>query len=203
MKQHLANLRRKDLLPQLSNDRATCLLCQLFRLGLRRFCCLSHRGLGNTYQDGFSPHVAPYDTFSIFGPIIRVRLDSTRVEPRFIHWTIQASEEVEAYLSEKIRGATRGYTKIPAKAAIEFRRKDSHVLSLQRHLIALLKFAPVESRFCSCKRRGKATFDTPINPCARSACSRSVAVGILASLFIQTPPRLLFDMLSAPFFLGL
>ena len=38
--QHLANLRRKDLLPQLSNDRATCLLCQLFRLGLRRFCLL-------------------------------------------------------------------------------------------------------------------------------------------------------------------
>ena len=51
-------------------------------------------------------------------------------------------------------------------------------LPLQRHLIALLKFAPVESRFCSCKQRGKATFDTPINPCARSACSRSVAVGL-------------------------
>ena len=51
-------------------------------------------------------------------------------------------------------------------------------LSLQRHLIALLNFAPVESRFGSCKRRGKATFDIPINPCARSACSRSVAVGI-------------------------
>ena len=49
-------------------------------------------------------------------------------------------------------------------------------VTLQRHLIALLKFAPVELRFCSCKRRGKATFDTPINPCARSACSRSVAV---------------------------
>src|SRR5262249_51460334 len=44
--------------------------------------------------------------------------------------------------------------------------------------MALLKFAPVESRFCSCQRRGKATFETPINPCARSACSRSVAVGL-------------------------
>src|SRR5215510_10490157 len=44
--------------------------------------------------------------------------------------------------------------------------------------MALLKFAPVESRFCSCKRRGKETFDTPINPCARSTCSRSVAVGL-------------------------
>src|SRR5215471_15342120 len=51
-------------------------------------------------------------------------------------------------------------------------------IPLQRHLIALLKFAPVESRLCSCKRRGKATFETPINPCARSACSRSVAVGV-------------------------
>jgi hypothetical protein len=52
------------------------------------------------------------------------------------------------------------------------------LITLQRHLIALLKFSPVESWFCSCKRRGKATFDTPINPYARSACSRSVAVGI-------------------------
>src|SRR5262249_42523110 len=51
-------------------------------------------------------------------------------------------------------------------------------LTLQRHLIALLKFSPVELRFCSCKRRGKATFDTPISPCGRSACSRSVAVGL-------------------------
>src|SRR2546427_13094277 len=55
-------------------------------------------------------------------------------------------------------------------------------LTLQRHLIALLNFAPVESRFGSCKRRGKATFDIPINPCARSACSRSVAVGIITGL---------------------
>src|SRR5215831_3102045 len=55
-------------------------------------------------------------------------------------------------------------------------------LSLQRHLMALLKFAPVESWLCSCKRRGKATFDTPINPCARSACSRSVAVGLYDTL---------------------
>jgi type I restriction enzyme S subunit len=39
--------------------------------------------------------------------IIRVRVDRTRVEPRFIHWTIQASGEVEEYLGEKIRGATR------------------------------------------------------------------------------------------------
>src|SRR6516165_7059606 len=37
-KQHLENVRRKDVLPRLRNDRATCLLRRLFRLGLRRFC---------------------------------------------------------------------------------------------------------------------------------------------------------------------
>jgi hypothetical protein len=36
--QHLENLRRKDMLPRLRNDRATCVLRRLFRLGLRRFC---------------------------------------------------------------------------------------------------------------------------------------------------------------------
>ena len=66
---------------------------------------------------------------------------------------------------------------------IKYSPPHSPGLTLQRHLIALLKFAPVESRFCSCKRRGKATFDTPINPCARSACSRSVAVGIMYGFF--------------------
>ena len=39
--------------------------------------------------------------------IIRVALDKHQVDPRFIHWTIQASRAVEGYLSEKIRGATR------------------------------------------------------------------------------------------------
>jgi type I restriction enzyme S subunit len=39
--------------------------------------------------------------------IIRVALDKPRVEPRYVHWTIRASSEVEAYLDEKIRGATR------------------------------------------------------------------------------------------------
>src|SRR5262245_61462368 len=57
----------------------------------------------------------------------------------------------------------------------------AYLLTLQRHLMALLKFSPVESRFCSCKRRGQAPFDIPIHPCARSTCSRSVAVGIGAT----------------------
>src|SRR4030095_14079334 len=39
--QHLENVRQKGLLPRLTNDRATCVLCRLFRLGLRRFCFLS------------------------------------------------------------------------------------------------------------------------------------------------------------------
>jgi hypothetical protein len=51
--QHLENLRRKDLLPRLRNDRATCLLCQLFRLGLRRFCWNHHDVLsGQAHDDG-------------------------------------------------------------------------------------------------------------------------------------------------------
>jgi len=39
--------------------------------------------------------------------IIRVALDSSRVEPRYIHWAIRASADTENYLAEKIRGATR------------------------------------------------------------------------------------------------
>jgi type I restriction enzyme S subunit len=39
--------------------------------------------------------------------IIRVALDHSKVEPRFLYWTIRASQDVEEYLGEKIRGATR------------------------------------------------------------------------------------------------
>lgn len=39
--------------------------------------------------------------------IIRVALDKSRVNPRYIHWIIQASSDVENYLDEKTRGATR------------------------------------------------------------------------------------------------
>src|SRR5262244_187420 len=52
------------------------------------------------------------------------------------------------------------------------------LLPLQRHFGALAKFAHVESRFCGRKRRGKGAFDTPLNPCVRSACSTTVAVGL-------------------------
>ena len=39
--------------------------------------------------------------------IIRVAPDQKRINPRYLHWIIQASPDVEAYLEEKIRGATR------------------------------------------------------------------------------------------------
>lgn len=39
--------------------------------------------------------------------IIRVALDINRVEPRYVHWIIRASADIETYLGEKIRGATR------------------------------------------------------------------------------------------------
>src|SRR5262249_37625535 len=52
-------------------------------------------------------------------------------------------------------------------------------LPLQRHFSASTKFARVKSRFCGRKQRGKAAFCTPINPCARSVWSRSVAVGLI------------------------
>src|SRR5262249_31380129 len=52
-------------------------------------------------------------------------------------------------------------------------------LPLQRHFNVLPKFAHVESRFCGRKGRGKSAFDVPINPCVRSICSQSVAVGLL------------------------
>jgi len=39
--------------------------------------------------------------------IIRVAPDQQRINPRYLHWIIQASPDIEAYLEEKIRGATR------------------------------------------------------------------------------------------------
>lgn len=39
--------------------------------------------------------------------IIRVALNRLQVDSRFVHWTIRCSEDVERYLEETIRGATR------------------------------------------------------------------------------------------------
>jgi hypothetical protein len=65
------------------------------------------------------------------------------------------------------------------------------LLPLQRHFSALTKFAHVESRFCGRKGRGKAAFDVPVNPCVRSVCSRSVAVGLRPDIQLLIIGRLL------------
>src|SRR5882672_5341488 len=52
-------------------------------------------------------------------------------------------------------------------------------LPLQRHLRVLTKSTHVESRFCGRSRQVKVAFCTPVNPCVRSVCSRSVVVGLL------------------------
>jgi predicted transposase YbfD/YdcC len=78
----------------------------------------------------------------------------------------------------------RRETSVPAGIAAKQKRAGwDHsyllkILTLQRHFSALTKFAHVESRFCGRKRRGKAALEVPINPCAGSVCSRSVAVGL-------------------------
>src|SRR5467141_3580297 len=51
-------------------------------------------------------------------------------------------------------------------------------VTLQLHLSVLTKSTHVESRFCGRSRQVKAAFCTPVNPCVRSVCSRSVVVGI-------------------------
>src|SRR5262249_12688677 len=62
-------------------------------------------------------------------------------------------------------------------------------LSLQRHFGALAKFARVESRFCGRKRRGKGACTTPLNPCVRSVCSTTVAVGLRSCFKTLTEVR--------------
>lgn len=77
--------------------------------------------------------------------IIRVALDRTRVEPRYIHWSIQASSDIEAYLSEKIRGATRqgvnstivGSLPVRVPALEEQRRIVAYLDDLQARVDAL------------------------------------------------------------------
>jgi type I restriction enzyme S subunit len=67
--------------------------------------------------------------------IIRVRLDKARVDPRYIHWTIQASGDVESYLEEKIRGATRQGVNSGIVGSIPCRLPD---LPEQRRIVAYL-----------------------------------------------------------------
>jgi type I restriction enzyme S subunit len=53
--------------------------------------------------------------------IIRAALDTSRIEPRFVHWTIRASTDIETYLDDKIRGATRAGVNSKIVAALPCR----------------------------------------------------------------------------------
>src|SRR6266436_5876695 len=59
------------------------------------------------------------------------------------------------------------------------------LITLQRHLSVLTKSTHVESRFCGRSRQVKAAFCTPVNPCVRSVCSRSVVVGLKGNNSIE------------------
>ena len=39
--------------------------------------------------------------------IIRVALNKSRIEPRYIHWSIRSSGDIEEYLENTTRGSTR------------------------------------------------------------------------------------------------
>jgi len=67
--------------------------------------------------------------------IIRVALDKSKVEPRFIHWLIQASHDIETYLENKIRGATRAGVNSTIVANLPCRIP---VLAEQRRIVAEL-----------------------------------------------------------------
>jgi type I restriction enzyme, S subunit len=67
--------------------------------------------------------------------IIRVALDTARIDPRYVHWTIRASSDVEEYLEEKIRGATRAGVNSKIVASLPCRVPS---LSEQRRIVAEL-----------------------------------------------------------------
>ena len=67
--------------------------------------------------------------------IIRVALDRSRIDPRFVHWTIQTSENVSRYLDEKIRGATRQGVNSKIVGALPCRVPS---LDKQRRIVAYL-----------------------------------------------------------------
>jgi len=59
--------------------------------------------------------------------IIRLSLDKSSVEPRYAHWVIQASQDVEDYLSNSIRGATRKGVNSSIVASLPIRVPDMEV----------------------------------------------------------------------------
>jgi len=67
--------------------------------------------------------------------IIRVALDTRRVKPRYLHWILQASEDVALYLGGTIRGATRQGVNSKIVAGIPCRVPP---LDVQRRIVAYL-----------------------------------------------------------------
>src|SRR5258708_20361258 len=67
--------------------------------------------------------------------IIRVALDKARVDPRYIQWSIRASKEIENYLGEKIRGATREGVNSSIVGSLPVRIPS---LTEQHHIVASL-----------------------------------------------------------------
>ena len=60
--------------------------------------------MGTVGRSCIAPDYAKDWLFNYY--IIRVALDINKIEPRYIHWSIRASAENEAYLITKIRGPT-------------------------------------------------------------------------------------------------
>jgi type I restriction enzyme S subunit len=67
--------------------------------------------------------------------IIRVALDQKRIDPHYVHWAIRASADVEKYLNERIRGATRQGVNSEIVASLPCRVPP---LPEQRHIVAYL-----------------------------------------------------------------
>jgi type I restriction enzyme S subunit len=67
--------------------------------------------------------------------IIRVALDKSKVDSRYIHWSIQASPDIEDYLEENIRGATRQGVNSTIVSSLPVRIPP---LSEQRRIVAYL-----------------------------------------------------------------
>jgi len=74
--------------------------------------------------------------------IIRVALDKQRIDPQFVHWTIRASADVECYLRERIRGATREGVNSEIVAGLPCRVPP---LSEQRRIVAELDALQAET----------------------------------------------------------
>ncbi|GAC1436948.1 MAG: hypothetical protein NVSMB54_37720 [Ktedonobacteraceae bacterium] len=67
--------------------------------------------------------------------IIRVALDKAKANPDYIYWTIRASTDVEEYLNENIRGATRQGVNSSIVGALPVRVPS---LSEQQRIVAYL-----------------------------------------------------------------